>query len=261
MKRISTYLVLFFLLLTVCVPAYAAFENPPVVDNVGYLKQSEIVRLSEKLDAVREKYDFEVAIYTEWELSSSTAEASADDIYDYCGYGSGEDDDGIMLYICGGTREYHLTTHARGLEYFNTNGLAYIERNILPYLEEDRYYEAFDAFIDSAEELLEMAASGSPYNVRYHSLDFVIGVFLGCLLIPLVIAIWMLKVKLKLMKTSVKNNYADNYMRPGSKRMKTSTDTFLYSTTIRTERPKSSSSSSSHTSSSGRTHGGSGGGF
>ena len=62
--------------------------------------QSEVAELSEELDKVREKYNFEVAIYTESDMTSASAQASADDIYDYNGYGTGENDDGIMLYIC-----------------------------------------------------------------------------------------------------------------------------------------------------------------
>ena len=73
--------------------------------------QSELASLSKELDEVREKYGFEVAIYTESDMTSSTAEASADDIYDYQGYGAGENDDGILLYICRDTREYHFGSH------------------------------------------------------------------------------------------------------------------------------------------------------
>lgn len=259
MKKIYAFIVTFLVVLNACFPVYASFKNPPIVDNAGYLMQSELVKLSGKLDAVREKYDFEVAIYTETELSSETAEASADDVYDYCGYGGGEDDDGIMLYICRDTREYHLTTHAKGLEYFNSNGLAYIESKILPYLMEDNYFDAFDAYIKSAEELLEMAASGNPYNEKHHSLDDVIILVLVCVFAPLIIAFWMMKSKLKKMKTAIENNYAENYIKRGSKRIETAKDTFLYSNIIKTARPKSSSGT--HTSSSGRTHGGRGGRF
>ena len=83
MKKILSYVLLILIITSLSFTAFADFENPSIVDDAGYLMQSELADLSGKLDKVRNEYDFEVAIYTESELSSDTAEASADDIYDY----------------------------------------------------------------------------------------------------------------------------------------------------------------------------------
>jgi len=259
MKKLLSCVLLTLLLLTLLLPVYASFENPSIVDEAGYLMQSELVSLSKELDKVREKYDFEVAVYTESDMTSSTAEASADDIYDYQGYGAGENDDGIMLYICSDTREYHFTTHGKGLRYFNANGLAYLESMVLPHLSEDDYYEAIKEYIETTDELLQMAKEGKPYNEKQYSMKYLLGVITVCLIAPLLIAFLMMKRKLKKMKTAVENDYAANYIKPGSMRIDTSRDLFLYSRITKTERPKSSSGT--HTSSSGRTHGGRGGSF
>lgn len=259
MKKIFASLILSLLLLSLPLQTYAAFENPSIVDDAGYLMQSELSELSEVLDEVRETYDFEVAIYTESDMSGYDAESSADDIYDYMGYGAGENDDGIMLYICRNTREYHFTTHGKGLEYFNSNGLKYLENNVVPYLSENDYYEAFDAFIETSEELLKMAKGGNPFNENQYSTKYLIGVICVCLIAPLLFAFLMMQKKLKKMKTAVKNDYAANYMKPGSMNISVSKDMFLYSRTTKTEKAKSSSGT--HTSSSGRTHSGRGGSF
>ena len=259
MKKLLSCVLLTLLLLTLFLPVYASFENPSIVDEAGYLMQSELDSLSKELDKVREKYNFEVAIYTESDMTSSTAEESADDIYDYQGYGAGENDDGIMLYICSDTREYHFTTHGKGLKYFNANGLAYLESKIVPHLSENDYYEAFEKYIETTDELLQMAKDGKPYNEKQYSMKYLFGVIIVCLIAPLLIAFWMMKRKLKKMKTAVENDYAANYIKPGSMRIDTSRDLFLYSRITKTERPKSSSGT--HTSSSGRTHGGRGGSF
>lgn len=237
----------------------AAFENPSIIDEAGYLMQSELAELSVKLDEVRDKYDFEVAIYTESDMTSDTAEESADDIYDYNGYGAGENDDGIMLYICSDTREYHFTTHGKGIEYFNSRGLSYLESKVLPHLQEDDYYEAFDAFIETSEELIQMAQNETPYNESEHSTNYIVSVIVICLTAPPAVAFWMMRRKLKKMKTAVENNYAANYVKPGSMNISVSKDLFLYSRITKTERAKSSSGT--HVSSSGRTHGGRGGSF
>ena len=75
----------------------------------------------------------------------------------------------------------------------------------------------------------------------------------------MLIAFWMMKKKLKKMKTAVENDYAANYMKPGSMNLTMSRDLFLYSRITKTEKPKGDSGT--HTSSSGRTHGGRGGSF
>ena len=259
MKKTFSCMLLLFITMTLLLPAYAAFDNPPIIDDAGYLMQSELDELSRKLDKVREKYNFEVAIYTESDMTSGSAEASADDIYDYNGYGAGENDDGIMLYICSDTREYHFTTHGKGLRYFNSNGLAYLESKVVPYLSENDYFEAFEEYIETADELLQMATDGKPYNEKQYSMKYLLGVIIVCFIAPLLIAFWMMKRKLKKMKTAIENDYAANYIKPGSMRIDTSRDLFLYSRITKTERPKSSSGT--HTSSSGRTHGGRGGSF
>lgn len=259
MKRIFSCLLLLLITTSFVVTAQSDFQNPSIVDDAGYLMQSELASLSKELDKVREKYNFEVAIYTESEMTSDTAEASADDIYDYSGYGAGENDDGIMLYICRDTREYHFTTHGKGREYFNKNGLIYLESKVLPYLEDDQYYKAFSVYIETADELLSMARDGKPYNEKNLSTKYIIGVVLTCLLAPLLIGFILMKKKLKKMKTAVENDYAANYVKPGSMNISVSRDLFLYSRITKTERPKESSGT--HTSSSGRTHGGRGGSF
>ena len=259
MKKLLSCVLLTLLLFTLFLPVYASFENPSIVDEAGYLMQSELDSLSKELDKVREKYNFEVAIYTESDMTSSTAEESADDIYDYQGFGAGENDDGIMLYICSDTREYHFTTHGKGLRYFNVNGLAYLESKVVPHLSENDYYEAFEEYIETTDELLQMAKDGKPYNEKQYSMKYLFGVIIVCLIAPLLIAFWMMKRKLKKMKTAVENDYAANYIKPGSMRIDTSRDLFLYSRITKTEKPKSNSGT--HTSSSGRTHGGRGGSF
>ena len=257
MKRIVSVLFICFAMAVHCFAA--EFNNPPVIDEAEYLSESQLVELSEKLEGIRQKYNFEVAIVTEYEMTSYDAMSSADDIYDYGGFGAGENDDGIMLYICSSTRDYHITTHADGLRVFNENGIEYLKNNIQPYLAEDEYYIAMDTFANCADELLEMAENGEPFNKKQYDMKYLL-IVIGCaLLLPLIIAYFMMQSKLAKMKTAVENDYAANYIKPGSKRLDVSRDIFLYSRITKTEKPKNNSGS--HKSSSGRTHGGGGGSF
>lgn len=240
-------------------PAYASFENPPITDDADYLTSSQLEELTETLDTIRERYSFDVAVYTEEDMSGADAEECADNIFDYGEYGYGENADGMILYICSNPRVYHFSTHGSGEIFFNDNGLAYLEAKIVPPLKEDDYYSAIKLYAQYSEELLEMAAQEKPYNERQLSMEYICGVIGGAVLLPLLLAYFMMKKKMKKMKTAVKNNYAANYMKQGSMRLNVSRDIFLYSTVTKTQKQKQSSGG--HVSSSGEHHGGRGGSY
>ena len=239
------------------ITVYADFINPTITDSVGYLTEEQNKELSARLDKIREQYNFDIVFVSEDRLSAYDAQAAADDIYDYNGYGYGDNYDGILFYIADSEREYHFSTCGSGETIFNENGLAYLEKKIVPYLKEDNYYAAVSAYADYTEELL--AAEGKPFNKRQHSTKYILCVIAGAVLLPLFLAYFMMHKKLALMKTAVKEDYAGNYMKPNSMNLDFSRDIFLYSTVTKTEKPKSDSDS--HTSSSGRSHGGRGGSF
>lgn len=259
MKKAISAVLVALAVITSTFSAFAMFNNFTVADYAGYLTEEQIEELSKQIDGVRQKYNFDVAIYTEEFMSGEDAESTADDLYDYLGYGYGENSDGIMLYIAADNSVYHFTTHGSGETVFNKNGLDYIEGKILPSLKEGDYYTAMKLFAEHCEELLKMAEQGKPFNEKQQSAGYIFCV-VGCaLVVPLLVAYFMTKKKTKQMKTAVENDYAANYMKPGSMNLSMSRDIFMYSTVTKTEKAKSSSGG--HTSSSGEHHGGKGGSF
>ena len=50
MKKLFSCVLLTLLLLTLLLPVHASFENPSIVDEAGYLMQSELASLSKELD-------------------------------------------------------------------------------------------------------------------------------------------------------------------------------------------------------------------
>lgn len=258
MKRFVTIMIALLCFVST-ITVYADFINPTITDSVGYLTEEQNKELSARLDKIRKQYNFDIVFVSEDRLSAYDAQASADDIYDYNGYGYGENYDGILFYIADAERKYHFSTYGSGMTIFNENGLAYLEKKIVPSLKEGDYYTAVKTYADCAQELLEMAAQGKPFNKRQHSTQYILGVIAGAILLPLLLAYFMMKKKLAKMKTAVKEDNAANYMKPGSMTLDFSRDIFLYSTVTKTEKVKSNSGS--HTSSSGRSHGGSGGSF
>ena len=279
MKKIFA-LPLSALCLTLSVTAFADFKNPSVNDNAGFLTQEEVTELTQTIDNIRNVYDIDVAIVTETEMSGSDAESTADDMYDYEGYGAGDNADGIMLYVSEEPRSYHMTTHGSGITYFTDSKLIYLEDSFLPYLKNDDYYSAFDEFALKCDEILYEAHNdtsdgngsesvGYPYDLSEggakdemsvsHIPPYAVGVVL---ILPLLIAFIATRIKLSKMNTAVSQNYAANYMKPNSMKLTNSNDLFLYSTVTQTAKPQPhDDDSSTHVSSSGETHGGRGGSY
>lgn len=239
----------------------AAFAAPPaVVDEAGYLTESETAELTARLDDIRSRYNFDVAVYIEDTMSGYDAESTADDIYDYNGYGMGEGKDGIMLYISKNPRRYHYTTHGYGITVFNDRGLEYIDNQVLPYLQNNDYAGALYTYADAAETLINyVSENNEPYKGEADGTSKLIAIA-AAILAPFGIAGIATGSKSKKMNTAVKQNYADSYMKRDSMNLARSQDIFLYSVVNRTEKPKSDSSSTHH-SSSGEVHGGRGGSY
>ena len=239
----------------------ADFKNSPVVDEAGFLSEEQQRVLILQLEWIREYYQMDVAIYTEETLPGNSAMERADDLYDNEGYGAGSGKDGILLYVSANPRKYHFTTHGGGMLTFTDNGLAYLEKQVLPKLKQDDYNGAFLTYADHAEELLAMAEQGTPYNQKQHSAVYVWIVLGAAFLLPLCIAGILMLRKLAQMKTAVKQDSTAYYQKPGSRVLEDSRDLFLYSSVIKTARPKNDGNSGDHTSSSGESHGGRGGDY
>ena len=262
MKRKLSIFILSMVMFALLIPLTAIAAPPAIVDGAGYLTDTEIAELTAQLDRIRSQYNFDVAVYIEDTMSGYDAESTADDIYDYQGYGMGENYDGIMLYLSKNPRKYHYTTYGYGITVFTDRGLEYLDNKVLPYLQNDNYAAAIETYAETAEELLTYAAQGEPYNEKPEKDGTSkLMAIAAAILAPFGIAGIATGSKSKKMNTAVKQDYADSYMKQGSMNLTQSNDIFLYSVVNRTEKPKSDSSSSTHTSSSGRVHGGRGGSY
>ncbi len=240
----------------------ASASHAPIVDEAGYLSDSEREELSRRLEEISDAYDFDVSVVIEEYQSGDSAMESADDIYDNNAYGTGEDKDGLMLYLSKEPREYHFVTVGYGLIAFNGYGLTYLEDEVTPYLKNDEYYEAINAFADAADELLEMAVTGEPYGYGEDTKDLRIGIIITAIAIPLIVAFAMTAGKSKKMNNVGKQTHAKNYIKEGSMNVDLSRDIYMYSTVDKTQKVKyDSESDGAHTTSSGSVHGGRGGSY
>ncbi len=264
-KRILTFLAVIFTLtasLQLTVLAY----NTPVTDEVGYLTRDEINALNSYLEQVRSEYGMDVVVYIEQSAGSDNVLLRADDIYDYRGYGAGENRDGIMMYISMYPRKYTFSTCGEGIRVFNDAAIERLTEVTGEYLRAGDYYDAVAAYAEEAYSMLTAAANGEVYGYGEGAADdYTKPVAWGLAgIIPLIVAALTTHARGKGMNTAQYNNSAAGYVN-GSLNLTTSNDLFLYSSITRTPRmqntPRSGGGmSTTHTSSGGTTHGGGGGG-
>ena len=247
-----------------------------VVDLAGVVDSERLSRLNTLADEISERFRCDVAVAFVPSLEGKYIVSYADDFYDYKGYGYGENDDGILLLISVGDREFAETTYGYGKTAFTDYGMTnYLEPRFTAYLGGNDWAGAAEQFLNDASELLEQARNGRPYDyypsepVREQKsfreaapaaalISAVIGFFSGG------IPTGAMKRKMK----SVEKNYgAANYAR-GGLNLRTRIDRFLYSNVSKVPIPRESEhrssgggGSSTHFSSSGRSHGGSHGKF
>ena len=270
MRRIRTWIILPLLLLAVLLPAFGIFASDApdrLADNAELLTGSEQESVREKLDDVSEKYQCDVVVVTAVSLQGKTAEAYADDYFDYNGYGYGSDRSGIMLLVAINERKWAFSPRGEAIHSFTDDGLAYMEEEVLPYLSDDDYAGGFKKFASLCETFLKKAEDGTPYygdNMPKTALPLEVtgAVALGGIALGFG-GTAIMKGQLKSVRAK---DTATDYVRQGSFQLNRQADTYLYSRVTKVPRPKDTDRgggghSSTHMGSSGASHGGRSGSF
>lgn len=239
---------------------------PRVSDYAGLLDQYEEETLEETLDEISERQGVDVAVLTINDLPDGydSIVEYADDVYDYCGFGFGEERDGCMLVISMAERDWYISTCGYGITALTDFGIEYIgDQMIDSGLSDGYYYSAFDCYARLCDDFITYAREGQPFNRDSISYETNWGMIAFLSLIVAVIAGFAGSgIMLSKMKTVRFQKSAANYVKKDSMKLNVSRDTYLYSSVARTViETESSSGSSTHTSSSGTTHGGGGGKF
>lgn len=284
MKKKKTYtaalLTAGLLSLAGCIPAWAhteefseeyyRFQDPDEL-----LSDEDREQLNEKMDEISREQNFDVTAALVNGLDGKSAQDYADDLYDECDFGYGEEHDGILLLVSLEDRDWYISTSGYGISTFRDHDIQYIGTEIKPFLSDGNYAEAFEDYADLCDIILDQKkdsgeyADYAGYETEPASRGFLspiwILISLGVGFAGALLAVWANKSKLK--SVSMQEE-AQNYVRPGSMQVTNSSDRFLFRNVTRTPKPQPKSSpsgggggSSIHTSSSGRTHGGGGGKF
>ncbi len=252
------------------IPSSAA-DLPRLVDQADLLTDSEESALSDRLDEISERHQFDVVVVTVDSLEGETAVVYADDFYDYNGYGFGDERDGILLLISMEERDWCISTTGYGITAFTDAGQAYISERFVTDLSVGDYAAAFTNFAVLCDAFITQADTGEPYDIDHlpqEPFDLVWNLAVA-LIIAFVISLIVTGIMRGQLKTVHSQSEADNYIKQGSMHLTRKNDLYLYRHVNRRKKAENNSStrsgnpggSQTHKSSSGTTHGGSSGKF
>lgn len=238
-RLLALLLVLVFCACTVITTLAAEEKAPCLLDLAQLLTEEEAAALEAKLIAIAEKFNVEVAIVTMPTCEGEDHGAYAKSIYQECGYGLGENKDGILLLIDMDeeNRGWYIYGKALGADAMTNSEIDAVGEDMTPALKDGEYADAFDTFAERCEERIDIAINGEPFDPVW------------TLIVALAVALLLALIITGIMKGQLKSvrsqRAAANYVRKGSLNVTESYEMFLYRTVEKREKPKSSSSESS----------------
>ena len=260
MKRIVSILAACLLLASIFAVTAGAVNDPSlprVVDDLNLFSAETEKELREQIAELSDSYDIDIVILTTGSLEAYgdpdlgysleyRATCYADDYYDFGGYGSGADNDGLIFMI-----------------YIDENDPT--ERTfsvITTGSEESRFEDSMEGVLDAiGDDLSEQDYEGAAFTFLRevkagHTMS--LAAVVVCVIVGFVISL----VIVLSMKAKMKNVHiataADNYLREDTVDIRSCNVVFIRKSVTRTARQSSSSGGSSghHTGSSGTSHGG-----
>lgn len=238
MKRLLS---VFICILLICVFTFtvSAEDLPKVIDNAGLLTSSEEDELSSKLDKLSEELSCDIFVVTEDDVNGYW-EYYAESLFEN-GYGQGEDNDGILLLVDMGEREWHIM--GKGICDLPSDSEAYdyICEELTDDLGEEEYARCFDTFADRSAEVITALSNGEEFKVPF---DFGFCIIVS-LIIGLVIAFIVTAVMKGQLKSVRSKAEAGDYLKRDSLELTDARDIYLYRQVTRIKKVKNESSGSS----------------
>ena len=131
-----------------------ADEYSRLIDMGEIVDESDEEELLAALDELSERQKLEVAIATVESLEGEDIGTMADDIYDRCNFGYGEDKDGVLLLVSKNDREWYISTCGYGITAFTDAGIQYIGKQMKSDLSDGNYAAAFHTYIDQCDQFI-----------------------------------------------------------------------------------------------------------
>ncbi len=247
MKKLGYSLVLLLALSFLMAPAVAAVESQLdlVTDAAYLLTDEEYFTLNDRAERIAQRYECEVFVITLDDMGDDDAYEFTKYLYNEYTLGYGAQRSCLILFLSMEERDYALVAYGYGNTAFTDYGKdVMLDVHVLPLLAQDQYYEAFSAYYDVAEEYLQMADAGTPFDrgtdPEYGKLSLPVKLAIT-IFVPVLIALIVCSVWKKQMKTAVLARDARNYISKQGLQLTAQEDRFLYRTETRRRIERSSS--------------------
>ena len=99
----------------------------------------------------------DIVVVTTDSLEGYTPQEYADNVFDYCGYGVGDNRDGLLLLVSIEDNDWHISTSGYAITAFTDAGIEYMSEQFLPYLSDGEYYKAFSTYADLCDQFITQA--------------------------------------------------------------------------------------------------------
>lgn len=221
--------------------ALAASDVPLIIDEADIITDEEEAALTTQAETMSDTYECNVYLYVTNTADVDDAYEFAKQVYTDNDLGYGADKSGMMLMLNMDDRSYALIAHGYGNTVLTDHGRdVLLEDKVLPQLSDDNYYDAFSAYLSTAEDYLVQAHNGAPFDVdtdeeyaaeEAHTWNLI--KLAICIIIPLIITAVFCGVSYSKMKTAKSQRAADFYIPENGCEIKYRDDQFLYQTETR----------------------------
>ena len=241
-------------------------KYPHIMDTAKLLSKEDVSSLEEKLSKISEQQKLEIVVVTTQDSEGFEVSDYTGRIFSTCDYGYGKTKDGILLLLSMKERDWYIATHGYGKTVLSDRQVESVGKKIVPALSAGNYANAFSSFADECNNYIEAAKNGNAdydSDGSYSRAPLPITALPICFGIGLIIALIIVGIMKRKLKTAVRQKEANNYVKDGSFRVTESYDQFLYSnvTQTRISRDDNDSYDSGSSSSSDSSFGGGGGKF
>ena len=226
-------------------------DEPPALDFVtdaaGLLSAEEYSDLNEKARQISEEYQCGVYIVTVEDYQDYYAGSvigCANSIFTEYDLGYGDTKDGVLLLLSMADRDYALIAHGDlGNAAFTDYGKERMSDGFLSYFGRDNWNGGFKDYLDTADQYLEMAVNGEPFDTNSDDSASKAARSGIVLLVPTLTAGGVSLAQSKKMKSVRRSTNASSYAAPAGLILHDKKDVYTHSTESRTRIASSSGSS------------------
>lgn len=165
LKKISALLCAICLIIAFPLAVLANTSAVKLIDEAQLLSSSEYEEVLGTLENVSSKYDVDIAVLTVDGLNGKDIVSFSDDYYDEHGYGTGEDNSGVLLVVDMESSQWYITTEGEGISAFTDYGIDLCGNELASnYLSSGRFADGFKRFAEIADDYFAKERAGQPVD-------------------------------------------------------------------------------------------------